>query len=78
MDPGKALHDWRGKRSLNEVGKLIGIDPSYVRYLETGAKKNPSVAVATLIESATGIPVSAWAPEAEPAADTTDPVAESA
>lgn len=80
MDPRQALKEWRAGRSYVTVSRLIGIDPTYVRYLELDPDRQPSVTVAAKIEAATGIPCAAWArrdpaPQAEGAPEASEPAA---
>lgn len=42
---------------VNELGRMIGVSPSYISALEKGTKKNPSLEVLDKIAKALNIPV---------------------
>jgi transcriptional regulator with XRE-family HTH domain len=60
MDPRAALKKWRGDRSYREAGELLGLDPSYVRYVENGERTPSELETAIAFRDVVGIPVDAW------------------
>jgi len=58
---GKQVEKWRVARNMTQrdLAKLLKISASMICRLETG-RQIPTLRVAILIESTTGVPVTAW------------------
>jgi transcriptional regulator with XRE-family HTH domain len=53
------VKELRAKRGLSqrELAKMVGISDVYITLLETGQRKNPSLAILKKIAKALGVPV---------------------
>jgi transcriptional regulator with XRE-family HTH domain len=47
----------RGERTQAEIGKAAGVTKNYITMLESGKRKNPSIAVLKKLAKALGVPV---------------------
>jgi transcriptional regulator with XRE-family HTH domain len=57
MQLGRTLQELREKRGITQVklARAVGVTPSYITKLETGAKVNPSLSVMTNLARALGV-----------------------
>jgi len=54
---GQVIKKLRGERTQAEIGKAAGVTKNYITMLESGKRKNPSIAVLKKLAKALGVPV---------------------